>query len=58
MVLDLYFPLFAILTACLIVGAAASVAAGMFLGALLDRLGGLRNSIRAKSTSRVVMAAG
>ena len=58
MVLDLYFPLFAILAAYLIVGAVASVAAGVLLGPLLNRLGGLRSSIRAKRTSQVVVAAG
>ena len=58
MVFDLYLPLFAILTTYLIVGAIASLAAGILLGALLDRLEGLRSSMRAKSTSRVVMAAG
>jgi len=58
MVLDLHFPLFAILTAYLIVGAVASVAAGMLLGPVLDRLGGLRSSMRARRTSRVIAVAG
>jgi hypothetical protein len=58
MVLDLHFPLFAILTAYLIVGAIASVAAGMLLGPVLDRLDGFRSSIRAKRASRVVVVAG
>jgi hypothetical protein len=57
MVFDLYFPLLAILTAYVIVGAIASVAAGILLGKLLDRLEGLRNSIRRKKTSQVAMAA-
>ena len=58
MVFDLYLPLFAILAAYLIVGAVASVAAGMLLVSLLDRLEGLRNSMRTGGTSRLGMAAG
>ncbi len=52
MVFDLHFPLFAILTAYLIVGAIASVAAGMFFGVLLDRIEVARSSVRAKRASR------
>ena len=48
MVLDLHLPLFAILTAYLIVGAIASAAAGMLLGTVLDRIEIARSSIRAK----------
>ena len=58
MVFDLYFPLFAILTGYLIVGAIASVAAGMFLGPLLDRIEDAWRSIREKEASRVSVVAG
>jgi hypothetical protein len=56
MVFDLYFPLFAILTAYLIVGAITSVAAGILLGALLDRLEDLRSSKRVMMNSGVDVA--
>jgi hypothetical protein len=55
MVLDLYFPLFAILTAYLIAGAVACVAASILLGTVLDRIQGFRDSIRAERASRVVV---
>jgi len=58
MVLDLHFPLFAILTCYLIVGAIASVAAGMLLGPVLDRIENARSSIRTKRALRVVAVAG
>jgi hypothetical protein len=38
MMLDAYFPLFAILTAYLVVGGIFSMVAGMLLGSLLHRL--------------------
>ena len=52
MVFDLYFPLFAILAAYLIVGAITSVAAAILLAPLLDRLDDLGRSIRVMMTSR------
>ena len=57
MVFDLYFPLFAILTAYLMVGAIGSVAAGMLLGPVLDRIDNARSFIRAKRVSRVAVVA-
>jgi hypothetical protein len=54
MVFDLSFPLFAILAAYLILGAILSVAGGMLLGALLNRLRDLRISIQPDLTSHQV----